>query len=575
MTSPEGLTREDLLRTIEVAKELARREEDKYPALLYARRYHQNTRNQPMEFGDRPYLLSLYKALPRPEDIPAEGIRIVLQKCVQMGASEWAICAVLAYAGEHGRAIMYVLPKFDLKYTFTSNRIDKPINKIPYYTAKLRETVRGSKTKAIKDFGKGVIKIVGSNVETEFVEYPADIVVIDEADQCDQTLIPIADDRLKGPGSLRIHIKLGNPTIESGGLHEDFQNSNRMEWYVPCSLCGTEQEVKFFGNVMRPPQKLRDDSSMSTRSEDWTLWELIDRDWTIDQDRDINTYCRHCGGLMDRLAMGRWWEENPGSRVIGFHLSKLMDPTYPVYRLYETFEKAKRSETAMQLFFNYDLGIPYTSYSAQLSRTILRACMGTHRQIGAAPPDFKCVMGVDVGTVLHYWIETLATKKNPKSTVLKVDYCKDFADLHRFIEIYNVSCCVIDARPESRESKRFADSYRRGKVWRCDYEYHGLKDPKRDWKERIIKADRTISLDESHGAFIARDLSLPAEFMSIYGGEVVKQMCSSVRVKEVRPNGSEVYVWDPKQQADHWRHACNYARLAQRMYSPPTSGAQV
>lgn len=569
--------REDIERAIEVAREVARREEEKYPGLLYARRYHLNTRNMPMRFEDRPYLLSLYKALPRPQDIPPEGIEMVLQKCVQMGASEWAICEVLAYAGEYGRAVMYVLPKFDLKYTFTSNRIDKPINKIPYYTAKLKETHRGAKTKAIKDFGQGVIKVVGSNVETEFVEFPADIVVVDEADQCDQTLIPIAKDRLKGPGSLRIHIKLGNPTIESGGLHEDFKNSNRMEWYVPCPHCGEKQEVRFFGNVMQPPEQLRAQGDASTRSEDWTMWELIDQDWAYNQDRDIKAYCRFCSKEMDRLAEGEWWEENPGARVIGFHLSKTMDPTYPLYKLYETFERARRSETAMQLFFNYDLGIPYTSYSAQLSRTILRACTGTHRQLSAAPPETRTVMGVDVGTVLHYWIETLVgdkPKKDKKTLLIKADYCKDFDQLNRLMDAYNVACCVIDARPESRESKRFAESYRRGRVWRCDYEYHGLKTPKKDWKERIIRADRTISMDDSHGRFIMKDISLPVEFMHIYGNEMVEQMISSVRVKEVRPNGSEVYVWDPKGKADHWRHACNYASLAQHMYSAPTAGIQ-
>jgi hypothetical protein len=567
-----------MLRAVEIARELAKREEERYPALLYARRYHLNTRGQPMSFTDRPYLLALYKALPRPDQIPEGGIDIVLQKCVQMGASEWAICAVLSYAGEYGRAIMYVLPKFDLKYTFTSNRIDKPINRIPYYAAKLREVHRGAKTKALKDFGRGVIKVVGSNVETEFVEFPADVVIVDEADQCDQNLIPIARDRLKGPGSLRIHVKLGNPTIETGGLHADFIKSNRMEWYVPCPHCGMEQEVRFFGNVMRPPPVLQGQKQDISKSQDWALWELIDREWHEKCGRDIRAYCRGCGKPMDRLAMGRWWEENPGARVIGFHLSKTMDPTYPLSKLFETFDKARHSETAMQLFFNYDLGIPYTSYNAQLNRDIIRACMGDHRQLEAVPPDVRCVMGIDVGTVLHYWIEELIGPKgidNTRRRVVKIGFCKEFAELHRLMITHNVASCVIDARPESRESKRFVDAYRRGRAWRCDYEYHGLKMPSRDWQERLLKADRTISMDNSHGQFVARMIVLPTDIMSAYNGHIVEQLCSSVRVKEVRPNGSEAYVWDPKDRADHWRHACNYAYMAQTLYSPPTTGVKV
>ena len=563
-------SREELEKAIRVKRELERREEERYPALRYARKFHQNTRGQPMEFHNRQYLLTMYKAFPAPSALGPDGLDIVIKKCVQMGVSELLLCATLAYAGEYGRAVMYVLPKFDLKFTFTSNRIDKPINRVPYYQAKLREQYKGSRTKGLKDFGRGVIKVVGSNVETEFVEYPADVVFIDEADQCDQGKIPIARDRLKGPGSLRIHVLNGNPTIETGGLHDAFMNSNRMEWYVDCTACGEPQELRFFGNVMAPPTG----ANAATVSTDWGLWTLRDREWHPNIGRDIQIYCRHCGQKMDRTARGRWWEENPGARTIGFHLSKVMDPTYPLHSLYDTFLKGKKNETAMQLFFNYDLGIAYTAHNAQLTKSMLRACIGKHRTMASAPPNVECVMGIDVGTVLHYWIET-RRRPGEKPRLLRADYCTSFEELHRLIRTYNVVSTVIDARPETRKSFEFVKEFPRGHAWRCDYDYHGLKDPKRDWRERLIKADRTISMDESHGEFAAQEIELPEDFMSLHRGEVVEQMVSSVRVKETRPNGSEIYVWDSKGSADHYRHAKNYASLAQEMFTPPATGIKV
>ncbi len=567
-------------RAILALRELEQRENQRYPALAYARLHHINTRGIRMDFRDRPYLLSIYKVFARPDLLPAEGLNVVIKKCVQMGISEALLCAALSYAGEYGRAIMYVLPKFELKFTFSSNRIDKPINRVPYYQSKLNEQHRGSKTKGLKDFGRGVIKMVGSNVETEFVEYPADVVIVDEADLCDQTNIPIARDRLKGPGSMRLHILNGNPTIESGGLHDAFEASNRMEWYVTCGQCGVPQELKFFGNVMAPPSG--SGAANAALSTNWGLWSLRDKEWSDKLDRDVSVYCRYCGRQMDRRGPGQWWEENPGSRTMGFHLTKLMDPTYPVRDLYETYLKGKRNDSVMQLFFNYDLGLAYSGHTAQLTRSMLKACQGHFQQLPAAPASMQCVMGIDVGTVLHYWIETVKEhhkkgEKPRKPRCVRADYCTTFEELSRLMRVYNVSCAVIDARPETRTCKEWAKEYSRGKVWRCDYEYHGLKEPKKDWGERLLKVDRTISMDESHGEFDPDDpaIELPQDFVNIHRGEVAEQMCNLTRIKETRANGSEAYVWDNKGKADHWRHAKNYASIAQAVRTPPTTGRQL
>lgn len=561
------MDREALIAQIELRQELERRENERYPALRFARCYHRNTRGQPMDFATRPYLLSMYKALPAPELVPEGGLEIVIKKCVQMGISEWAICAVLAYAGEYSRAVLYVLPKFDLKYTFVSNRLDKPIANTEHYQALLRQTKGGAKTKGMKHFGGGVIKVVGSNVATEFVEYPADVVIIDEADQCDQSNIGLARDRLKGPGSLRIHIKLGNPTIESAGLQAGFDDSNQMEWYVPCPDCGQFQEIKWFGNVMRAP------ASHKPEENDWPYWELIDPDWHEHSEQDIRCYCRFCGAVMNRNAEGLWYEENPGAKSMGFHLSKVMDPTYPLYALYKAYDHGRRDETAMQQFFNYDLGISYSSATTVLSRETIYRCVGDHHFMDGALGS-KFVMGVDVGTMLHYWIEEVQVGDKP-ARVVKVDFCKSFDTLHQLMRRFNIQCCVIDARPESRKAKEFAEAYRYGRVWRCDYEYHGLKSPQRNWNERLLRADRTISMDISHGRFIAGDFVLPKGFMTKYGGEIVKHLTCIARVKEVRPNGSEVYVWDNQNKPDHWRHAANYATIAQHVKSAPPHGLTV
>ena len=140
---------------------------------------------------------------------------------------------------------------------------------------------------------------------------------------------------------------------------------------------------------------------------------------------------------------------------------------------------------------------------------------------------------------------------------------------------FNVVSFVIDAMPETREAHKLVKKFRRGVAWRCVYEYHGLREARRDWGEYMVKADRTISLDISHAKFVNQEISLPRDFMKHYKGDVVAHMCAPCRMKETRANGSEVYVWNEKGHADHWRHASNYAAIAQQIHVPPPIGMKV
>ena len=74
----------------------------------------------------------------------------------------------------------------------------------------------------------------------------------------------------------------------------------------------------------------------------------------------------------------------------------------------------------------------------------------------------RCVMGVDVGTVLHVVVREPRPRKgwmNPCSRLWFAGEVQDFAALGRLMVKYHVTRCVIDALPETHAARTFAEDY--------------------------------------------------------------------------------------------------------------------
>ena len=121
---------------------------------------------------------------------------VAIRKSVQNGISETFIVSHLEEA-DRGLAILYVLPKSDLRNIFVQNRINKLMKMVPFYKEKIKGAIGEADSVIFKGFGKGVCKYVDSNSQSNFVEYPADALYIDEVDQCNQKNLAMAPDRLE------------------------------------------------------------------------------------------------------------------------------------------------------------------------------------------------------------------------------------------------------------------------------------------------------------------------------------------------------------------------------------------
>ena len=389
----------------------------------------------------------------------------------------------------------------------------------------------------MKHFGKGTMKFVGSNAISEFGEFPADVVTIDEFDRCNQENIKYARDRNQA-APVKYYREVGNPTIEDFGIDARFKSSDQKHWLVPCQHCGEWQELDFFVNIVQ--------------QKDESTWELLDLDWKADSSRDIFVYCKKCHSPINRLNKGEWVARNPHTQISGYQLSHTFIPTVSVKELWQLFQEGLGDETKKQVFFNSRLGIAFTSTGAKLTQALLERCLGDYSMATSATGT---AMGVDVGAKLHVEI-----RKQDK--IIHIASYREFSELDEVMAQFGVGVCVIDAMPETRKAKEFQARHGR-KVWLCRYfQQPNLQAIKRNEDERTIEADRTQTLDASHAEILQAKIKLPKNFKTIDSGDFVNQMCAVTRIFD---EDGQRYKWVEGDNPDHYRHAHNYAWMANQL----------
>ena len=203
MTVPADVLDGSEIRELKAFKKLL---EIRDTRIRFATEHHLNTRGERMDFDHYPHIRSLYGSLSR---------EIVLQGSVQSFKSEWAVIDHFACAF-NGMSVFYVLPKFEHRTTYVQNRVNKCVGNVKEYKRIIGDGFFDSV--AIKSFGKGVIKYVGSNVLADFKEFPADMIVVDEVDECDAENVEYALDRLRA-SPYQFKRYLGNPKIQDRGIN--------------------------------------------------------------------------------------------------------------------------------------------------------------------------------------------------------------------------------------------------------------------------------------------------------------------------------------------------------------------
>lgn len=501
-----------------------------------------STRGGPLTFEDKQWLKAIYRD---------HANQIVIQKSSQIGISEFVITSMFADAMS-GKSVMYVLPTDSMVYDFTPRRIDKLIASDELYQANCKVGAKDSDTKKQKTIFGTPCRIVGSNSEKNFFEFPCDVLIIDELDLCDQANLIFAIDRLgssmdKSGMARMITRKIGNPSIAGRGINKAYEESDRKEWMIRCEHCGQKQVLDWFANFVA-----EDDNGWMLRCDN--------PDGT-----DALPLCRECDGTLDRLTLGEWVAQYSDRDVSGYHASQLFGDVRggPIIRtMFAKFIEAQSDQTELQHFYNQVLGLPFKAVGSGFALDILAGCKSECTMPSTVE---RSVAGVDVGRRLHVHIETVESGIRTKVFIGTVP---DFDELHGLFARYHVHRAVIDHAPEQHLVEQFCRTH--SGCYVCDYNLalENSKPIEIDHAKRQVRTKRTPSLDQSLAHYLEGRVSLPKNFASLDNGDFVKQMCQATRVeREQKISGiiRKVFVWDDAGLPDHHQHADNYARIAADM----------
>jgi len=474
--------------------------------LVYAKMYHP-IRGKLINFKQFPYLVDIY------EDTTKE---IVVQKSAQCGISEYLVDKSFFLTENYKMVGLYCFPAQSQLNAFSHARVEQVIKQSPH----LSELSGDTNNVSLREIGDSHIYFRGMQDIKQIISVDADYLMIDEIDAMRQDYIPIVEKRLGG-STHKIKRYVSTPTYPNYGINAKFKEGDQREWYIQCDECRYWQYLDFFKNV--------------------------------DMEKEIYV-CKKCRKPIDNLKNGKWIPRYKNRDIHSYHISKLMSSRSSAKELIKSF----KNKAALQHFYNFDLGLTYVVSGSRLTKENLDALVGKSNYDIKYSGERAC-MGVDVGSDINIYITQV---ENGKPKTLFAGIIQNFEELDRYMNVYNVSMCVIDALPETREAKKFAGRF--PEQVRLAY-YPNMKMDLYYQKSvrdgvKIVDINRTLSLDYMYNDFFIQKISIPKNIETV--SDFYDQMTSLIRVKESNKTGNQIAKYI-EQGADHYAHARNYCRVAE------------
>jgi hypothetical protein len=515
------------------------------PMLLWAFKHHYVKQGKNLDFKDKSYLLDFYCRKPKPHDV------VVVQKCVQIGISEFLMLLSLYLSGDLGLWILYCFPTSRLAEKFVKLRLDAAIASSKHYKYLQELAPVAADAVSGKRFGKGALSFIGSNSELGMVEYPADVIVIDELDRANLDNLSMITNRYSA-SVYKILYQVSNPTLVDFGINKWFNKSTQKTWHQKCDSCGHWQCLDWFANVVDRIDKYN--------------YKLKDTEWKPGCDRDIHVFCVKCRKPVDRLKNGTWVSAAKAD-IDGYKLSQLYVPTTTIkelaYNPSEGFFVSLHNTSKLQVFHRDKLGEAFSPEGSSLDASILQRAERDYGLQGWSTRP-TC-MGVDVGRVLHVTIsDTPPRLKGGKyRRIIAAFTCNNFNELSIVLKSFNVVACVVDADPETRSAREFQARHP-GIVFLNRFQKEAkIEEISIDDSLNIIKSDRTQLLDMMVADFFAGIRILPFDSSSIDGGKFWSQLLAPKRIYDEEKNR---FVWFEESKDDHYFLSMAYNTMAHEIY---------
>jgi len=467
---------------------------------------------RPFSYDRHEYLIEPYR-----DNHPHQ----VEMKAAQMGITSKAMLKV-PYKARYGnyRGILYLFPSKSDVTDFSKGRIDQLINDNP---DTIGEWLKDTDAANIKRIWNCYLYLRGMTSRIGLKSIPVDFIIFDELDEASQNAVDMAMERM-AHSEVKEVLKLSNPTLPDYGIDRAFQETDQRYWLLKCEHCG-----------------------------EYTCLEDTFPDCLQEVGGRVIRACSKCHAELNP-SVGQWVAKKPAiTEKRGYHYSQLFSHfVSPGEILYQY-----RTTKNLTDFFNLKIGNAYVEATNRLSLQEVLALCGSDGIVSS--DQGPCFMGCDQGRDLHVVIG----KRHPSKSgrIVHLGIYKDWEELDRLMKIFSVSRCVVDALPETRNARAFAERHQ-GKVFLNYYNEHQKGHYAWNEEKLIVSCNRTESLDGSHREILDKLIIFPKECdMTRTFAEHLHN--AAKKLEEDEETGSKRYVY-VKLGPDHFRHAFNYEAMARQ-----------
>lgn len=447
---------------------------------------------------------------------------IVEMKSAQMGLTTKAMLKMVYNARFRSfRGMLYLFPSRTDVSDFSKARIDPLVSENP---ETIGQWIRDTDATNIKRIWNCFLYLRGMKSRVGLKSVPADFIVYDELDEANQSAVDMADERMSH-SLFKEKMMLSNPTLPDYGIHKQFLLTDQKYYLLKCHKCNEYTDVVgTFPNCL------------------------------ADMKGKVVLLCQKCkDGVLDP-AVGKWVAKKPSIKDrSGYQYSQLysqfVNPS-DILRIFLTTNNR-------QDFYNLKIGQAYIEAENRLSVQEVLALCGSEGL--ASSESAPCFMGIDQGKSLFVVIGK--DHQDKAGELIHMGEYLHFEELDGLMRNFNVTRCVIDAEPEMRKAREFAERFK-GRVFLSFYSESQRGPYKWDNDKLQVNCNRTESLDASHNEVKLGRVILPRE------NEVVRKFAEHLhnmgkKLQEDEETGSKKYIYVTLGE-DHFRHAYNYEAMARQ-----------
>lgn len=426
-----------------------------------------------------------------------------------------------------------VKPMIDADKVFNPIGVDKPVRQKGLYQID-------------QSFGY----FTGSS-EGDATSISADLLMHDEIDLTDQTMVSLFQSRLQG-SRFKITQSFSTPTYHGYGIDLQYQNSDQHEYLYRCPHCRHHQIPTFTPMFVHMPGLTSDVEDLTKLSAEQI--HAIDHE-------NAHWCCERCRKPLDLHdpTLREWVAKHPGRAMRGYRVRPTTVATITLpYVLRQLLNYSQKDN--IKGFCNTVIGEAYEDGNARLSEAEIRALMDSPGRPEISPLT-PCFIGIDMGLVCNLILATSNT------TVLfeQVPEAQIVERVSQLLKQFNIVKGCIDRFPYTPTSEQIRD-ISGGKIMPVGYattpsapsikEVFDINEQPSHWN-----AARTKAIDAVVGAIRRKKFRIGG-----YGnlaGVIVNHLRDMVRVEAP----DQPAIWNKVSGEDHIFHAFVYLELSKYAYS--------